>query len=94
MTAAEPLGRRRMPGRVVPLLLVAWVAACASVAPDRLAGKLEDYYASHAVEEDGRCPTPEIAAVTKRKVLTRSADQTTLRVRYSYFDPSAGGAVD
>ena len=38
-------------------------------------------------------PTPEIASVTKRKVLQSGAEQTLLRVRYSYFDPSRSGAA-
>lgn len=94
MIAAEPLERRRMWGRIAPLLVAAGVVACASAAPDQLAVKLEDYYAGYAIEEDGRCPNPEIAAVTRRKVLARSADQTTIRVRYSYFDATAGGPTD
>jgi hypothetical protein len=61
---------------------------------DDLAAELKRYYAEHASEEDGRCPTPEIASVTRRKVLGSSAEVTQLRVRYSYFDPSAPGASD
>jgi hypothetical protein len=32
--------------------------------------------------------------VTKRKVLASSGEVTHLRVRYSYFDPSAPGGAD
>jgi hypothetical protein len=61
---------------------------------DDLATEVAQYYAAHASEEDGRCTSPEIATVTKRKVLASSAEATRLRVRYSYFDPSAPGATD
>jgi hypothetical protein len=77
------------------LLTLAVLAGCTSVAPpDDLAAKIAQYYAEHASEEDGRCAAPEIASVTRRKVLARSGEVTQLRVRYSYFDPSAPGAAD
>ncbi|MGH6902047.1 MAG: hypothetical protein ACREIR_04840 [Geminicoccaceae bacterium] len=68
---------------------------CASLPPpqDRLAEEIAQYYAQNAVEEDGQCPSPEIASVTKRKVLA-SGGATRLRVRYSYFDASVPGATD
>jgi len=70
------------------------LAGCASTPPpDELQLKIQDYYAAQATEEDGACPTPEIASVTKRKVLQSNADQTLLRVRYSYFDPSQSGTA-
>ena len=56
--------------------------------------KITQYYAEHASEEGGRCVAPEIASVTKRKVLGSSGEVTHLRVRYSYFDASAPGATD
>lgn len=72
---------------------------CASLPPpqDRLAEEIAQYYAQNAVEEDGQCPSPEIASVTKRKVLASgaaAAAATRLRVRYSYFDASVPGATD
>jgi hypothetical protein len=71
------------------------VAGCSSLPPrDDLAAMIAQHYASHASEEDGRCASPEIATVTKRKVLASDARSTTLRVRYSYFDPNAAGATD
>jgi hypothetical protein len=85
-------GRR---ARAAGLIALAQLVGCTSVAPqDDLAAEIQRYYAEHASEEDGRCATPEIASVTRRKVLGSSAEVTQLRVRYSYFDPSAPGASD
>lgn len=77
---------------VGPGLAAFLLAGCASIgAPeDDLAAKIRDYYAAHASEEAGACPSPEIASITKRKVLQSAASRTVLRVRYSYFDPSQG----
>jgi hypothetical protein len=68
------------------------LAGCTTLgAPeDDLAAKLRAYYAAHAAEEDGACPNPEIASITKRKLQERAGARTVLRVRYSYFDPSQG----
>jgi hypothetical protein len=77
------------------LLALAYLVGCTSMAPqDDLAAKIAQYYAEHASEEDGRCAAPEIAGVTRRKVLASSGEVTHLRVRYSYFDPSAPGGAD
>lgn len=77
------------------LLGLAVLAGCTSLAPpDDLAAEIAQYYAEHASEEDGRCAAPEIADVTKRKVLASNGEVTHLRVRYSYFDPSAPGGTD
>jgi hypothetical protein len=57
---------------------------------DDLAAKIRDYYALHASEQDGACPSPEIASITKRKLEQSAPGRTVLRVRYSYFDPSRG----
>jgi hypothetical protein len=82
------------PGLLVMGLVALAVAGCASMGePDELQLKIQDYYAAQAIEEDGACPTPEIASVTKRKVLESGAERTLLRVRYSYFDPSQSGPV-
>jgi hypothetical protein len=69
---------------------------CTSLPPpqDRLAEEIAQYYAQNASEEDGRCPSPEIASVTKRKVLASGGAATRLRVRYSYFDASVPDATD
>jgi hypothetical protein len=77
-------------------LALAHLLGCASLPPpdDDLAAEIAQYYAAHASEEDGRCAAPEIASVTKRKVLASSGEATRLRVRYSYFDPSVPGATD
>jgi len=81
--------------RISGVLALASLIGCTSLPPrDDLAAEVAQYYAAHASEEDGRCTSPEIAAVTKRKVLASSAETTRLRVRYSYFDPSAPGATD
>jgi hypothetical protein len=77
------------------LVALASLVGCTSMAPqDDLAAEVTRYYAAHASEEDGRCTSPEIASVTKRKVLGSSGEVTHLRVRYSYFDASAPGATD
>lgn len=89
---------RRAPARVArtsSLLALAALIGCTSLPPrDDLAAEVAQYYAEHASEEDGRCTSPEIATVTKRKVLASSGEATRLRVRYSYFDPGAPGATD
>ena len=72
-----------------------YLTGCTTMAPqDDLAAEIAQYYAEHASEEDGRCAAPEIASVTRRKVLASSSEVTRLRVRYSYFDPSAPGGAD
>ena len=81
--------------RTGAVLALAGLAGCTSMAPrDDLAVEIAQYYAEHASEEDGRCAAPEIASVTRRKVLASSGEVTHLRVRYSYFDPSAPGGAD
>jgi hypothetical protein len=68
------------------------LAGCATTGapPDDVEGKIRTYYAAHASEEDGACPSPEIASITKRKVQQSAGARTVLRVRYSYFDPGQG----
>jgi hypothetical protein len=81
--------------RAASLLALATLVGCTAMGPrDDLAAEVAQYYAAHASEEDGRCTSPEIATVTKRKVLASSAEATRLRVRYSYFDASAEGTTD
>ncbi|HSA80554.1 MAG TPA: hypothetical protein VLE23_07005 [Geminicoccaceae bacterium] len=81
-------------GTLVMGMVALAAAGCASTGePDELQLKIQDYYAAQASEEDGACPTPEIASVTKRKVVESGAERTLLRVRYSYFDPSQRGDV-
>jgi hypothetical protein len=96
-TSCAPRARRcsaRL-ARAGALLALAHLAGCTSLAPpDDLAAEIAPYYAQHASEEDGRCAAPEIASVTKRKVLASSGEVTHLRVRYSYFDPSVPGGAD
>ena len=95
--AAAPRARHCGPrlARTGALLALAHLAGCTSLAPrDDLAAEIAQYYAEHASEEDGRCGAPQIASVTKRKVLASSGEVTHLRVRYSYFDPSAPGGAD
>ena len=77
---------------IAPSLASVLVAGCAYTGdvPDRLEDKIQGYYAAHAVEEDGQCATPEMAGMTRRKVVASSAERTVLRVRYSYFDASEG----
>jgi hypothetical protein len=80
--------------RIGGLLAFGGLAGCASTPQDDVATQIAQYYAEHASEEDGRCAAPEIASVTRRKVLASSGEVTHLRVRYSYFDASAPGASD
>jgi hypothetical protein len=81
--------------RAAALLALACLSGCATTPPpDDVTTKITQYYAEHANEEGGRCVAPEIASVTKRKVLGSSGEVTHLRVRYSYFDAGAPGATD
>ena len=81
--------------RAAGLLALGCLIGCTTTPPpDDVTTKITQYYAEHASEEDGRCAAPEIASVTKRKVLASSGEVTHLRVRYSYFDASAPGATD
>jgi hypothetical protein len=83
-----PAQRRAIGLGLTALLL----AGCTVIgAPeDDVEAKIRNYYAAHATEEDGACPSPKIASITKRKVQASSANRSVLRVRYSYFDPSQG----
>ena len=91
--AARGAGARL--ARASSVLALGYLIGCTSLPPqDDLAAEIAGYYAKHASEEDGRCTSPEIASVTKRKVLASSGEGTRLRVRYSYFDESAPGGVD
>lgn len=69
---------------------LALLAGC--VAPgqieDDLGARMQRYYAQHATEETGACPTPQIATITHRKLLRSAGEESVLRVRYTYFDPS------
>ncbi len=89
---------RRAGARLAPTagaLALALLVGCTATPPQAaLAAEIAQYYAEHASEEDGRCATPEIASLTRRKVLASSGEVTRLRVRYSYFDPSAPGGTD
>ncbi|MDX1540513.1 MAG: hypothetical protein R3349_03825 [Geminicoccaceae bacterium] len=81
-------------GSVAVLMLLA-LAGCASPRPpDTLLPALQRYYARHAVEEGGACATPALASIAQRKVISTSADQTVLRVRYSYVDASVEDETD
>ena len=73
------------------MLLLAGCAG-ASYQDDELTATIKRHYAAEAIEEAGACPSPEIGAITKRKVLETSADRTVLQIRYTYYDPSVGGA--
>ena len=93
--AARGRGWRARDARVAGLLALGCLAGCTTTPPpDDVTTKITQYYAEHASEEGGRCAEPEIASVTKRKVLARSGEVTHLRVRYSYFYASAPGATD
>jgi hypothetical protein len=93
--AARGLGRSERHAHAAVLLALACLSGCSTAPPpDDVTTKITQYYAEHASEEDGRCIAPEIASVTKRKVLGSSGQVTHVRVRYSYFDASAPGATD
>jgi hypothetical protein len=82
-------------GHAAVLLSLACISGCTTAPPaDDVTTKITQYYAEHASEEGGHCVAPEIASVTRRKVLASSGQVTHLRVRYSYFDASAPGATD
>jgi hypothetical protein len=93
--AARRRGWGARHARAAGLMAIGFLAACTTTPPpDDVTTKISQYYAEHASEEGGRCVAPEIASVTKRKVLGSSGQVTHLRVRYSYFDASAPGATD
>jgi hypothetical protein len=93
--ARGPRGWADRHERAAALLAIGFLAGCTTTPPpDDVTTKISQYYAEHASEEGGRCVAPEIASVTKRKVLASSGQVTHLRVRYSYFDASAPGATD
>ena len=83
---------RSQPARIGLCLAAGLLAGCTTTGapPDDLEAKIRTYYAAHATEQDGACPSPEIASITKRKVQQSAGARTVLRVRYSYFDPSQG----
>jgi hypothetical protein len=88
-------GRSARRARAGGPLALAVLVGCTTTAPrDDLAAEIAQYYAEHASEEDGRCAAPEIASITRRKVLGSSGEVTHLRVRYSYFDPNVPGGAD
>jgi len=84
--------RARATPLIAPALASVLLAGCAFTGgvPDRLEDKIQGYYAAHAIEQGGECGTPEMASMTRRKVVASSAERTVLRVRYSYFDLSEG----
>ena len=89
--AARGHGWAEPRARAAGLLVLGCLTGCTTTPPpDDVTTKITQYYAEHASEEGGRCAEPEIASVTKRKVLGSSGEVTHLRVRYSYFDPSQG----
>jgi hypothetical protein len=99
-TGRTPRTKTAMRATSRPLIAVGagalLLAGCAALPPpeDRVAEEIAQYYAQNASEEDGRCRSPEIASVTKRKVLASGGGMTRLRVRYSYFDASVPEAAD
>jgi hypothetical protein len=97
MTDALADHRPRATGTAAPAaLLVLALAGCATPEPgqDDLVTKVGAYYAMHAVEEEGRCPSPKMDSIVRRKVLASRSDQTILHVRYAYYDPSHDEAGD
>lgn len=78
----------------IGLALVLAGCATASDHDDDLTAKIKRHYAAEAIEEAGACPSPEIGAITKRKVLEATEARTVLQVRYTYYDPSVGSETD
>ncbi len=77
--------------------LIMLLAACASRGPpadEDIARAIREYYATHGLEEGGRCFTPQIAAIVGRDVLSGGAEEMRLRVRYAYFDPAQAEPTD
>ena len=91
---------RRRPGRawrLGALLMAGWMlAGCAGSdpLPDQpgLAIALERYYARHGIEEDGRCPLPEMK-VTSAEVTSRQGDRMTVTADYRWVDRRRGDGV-
>lgn len=78
------------------LLPLAAATACNTAGPP-LAGhegltlRVKNYYADHATEENGQCPTPELQSITRTEVLEESESEVKLRLRYYYMDRSSAG---
>lgn len=71
------------------LVAVAVTGGCANpLVEEDLGAEIRRYYAAHATEQDGACPSPRIASITTPKPLPSEAPPTTLTVHYSYFDAS------
>jgi len=73
------------------------LAAAGCVSPfveDDLGAEIRRYYAAHATEQDGACPSPQIASILAPEPLPTDAVPSTLVVRYSYFDPSVEQTPD
>jgi hypothetical protein len=62
--------------------------------PDQpgLALALERYYTRHGIEEDGRCPLPEMK-VTSAEITGRQGDRMTVVADYRWVDRRRGGGV-
>ncbi|MCB9966520.1 MAG: hypothetical protein H6852_02640 [Geminicoccaceae bacterium] len=68
------------------------LAGCAGM--NSLAGReglvvpVKNYYADHATEEGGLCPTPLMRAITQTEILEETDERLVLRLRYTYQDRS------
>jgi hypothetical protein len=82
------------PWSCLALLSALWLAACAGAIgaqPDLIA-EVKRYYDAHAMEEGGLCGSPVLGGVTGSKIEEESAERLTIRVSYSYRDPSMNPA--
>lgn len=74
-------------GMSIGLLLLAGCAGMNTLAGrEGLAVPVRNYYADHATEEGGLCPTPLIRGITQTEVLEETDERLVLRLRYTYQD--------
>ena len=82
-------------GSAIGLLALAGCAGMNSLAGrDGLVVPVRNYYADHATEEGGICPTPIIRSITSTEVLEETDERLVLRLRYAYQDRSNTIEVD
>jgi len=78
---------------ILPGLLLIGCAA-GDPLPDHpgLAVALERYYARHGIEEDGRCPLPEMR-LTSAEITGQEGDRMTVVADYRWVDRRRGDGV-
>ena len=85
------------PNRALCCFAALAMTGCAfgSAGDPGLALAIKEHYAAHATEEQGACRNPKIDTIEERRLLEKSkGGEDVMKVRYSYFDPSADMDAD